>query len=68
VSFLVGQGLDALHSTSQRSVRASLTQRLETEAAKMLSKTYLDRATGERTRGPASHNRESGASGAADDD
>jgi hypothetical protein len=70
MSFLVEQGHDAVHSTSHKSVRATLTQRLEKDAAKILAKTYLERACGERARGPSSgeSTRSGGASGAAEDD
>jgi uncharacterized membrane protein YgcG len=46
MAFLVEQGHDAVHSLSHRSVRESLNQRLESEAAKLLAKTHLERATG----------------------
>jgi uncharacterized membrane protein YgcG len=46
MAFLVEQSHDAVHSLSHRSVRESLNQRLETEAAKILAKTHLDRASG----------------------
>jgi hypothetical protein len=46
MAFLVGQSHNAVHSLSQRSVSESLTQRLESEAAKILAKKNLDRATG----------------------
>jgi hypothetical protein len=51
MSFLVQQGHDAVHSSSHKSVRESLSQRLEAETAKMLAKTYLERATGTRSGG-----------------
>jgi hypothetical protein len=72
MSFLVEQGHDAVHSASHKSVRATLTQRLETEAAKMLAKTYLERASGDHARRSSSNasgsTRDGGASRAADDD
>jgi hypothetical protein len=37
---------DAEHLLSHRTVRESLNQRLETEVAKILAKTHLDRARG----------------------
>jgi hypothetical protein len=46
MAFLVEQSQDAVHSLSHRSVRESLNQRLESEAAKLLAKAHLNRATG----------------------
>jgi hypothetical protein len=46
MAFLVEQSHDAVHSLSHRFVGESLNQRLESEAAKMLAKTHLERATG----------------------
>jgi hypothetical protein len=46
MAFLVEQSHDAVHSLSHRSVRESLNQRLESEAAKLLAKTHLQRASG----------------------
>jgi hypothetical protein len=65
MEFLVEQSHDAEHSLSHRSVRESLNQRLESEAAKILAKTHLSRATGTGGNG----NTESGSSagGAAAD-
>jgi hypothetical protein len=61
MSFLVEQSHDAVHSDSHRSVRESLNQRLETEAAKMLAKTHLERVVGSGTSGSRS-----GSGGSAD--
>jgi hypothetical protein len=44
MAFLVEQSHDAVHSLSHRSVRESLNQRLENEAAKLLAKAHLNRA------------------------
>jgi hypothetical protein len=65
MAFLVEQSHDAVHSLSHRSVRESLNQRMESEAAKLLEKAHLNRAAGT---GGAGHT-ESGsrAGGAADD-
>jgi hypothetical protein len=46
LAFLVEQSHDAVHTLSHRSVRESLNQRLESEAAKLLAKTHLQRASG----------------------
>jgi hypothetical protein len=70
MSFLVERGHDAVHSASHKSVRATLTPRLETEAAKMLAKTYLERASGDQARRSSSNasggTRDGGAGGVAD--
>jgi hypothetical protein len=46
MAFLVEQRHGAVHSLSHRTVHESLNQRLENEAAKILAKTHLDRASG----------------------
>jgi hypothetical protein len=46
MAFLVEKSHDAVHSLSHRSVRESINQRLESEAAKMLAKTHLERVAG----------------------
>lgn len=45
-AFLVEQGNDAVHSESYRSAREVLTARLETETAKQLAKSRLERGRG----------------------
>ena len=65
MAFLVEQSHDAVHSLSHRSVRESLNQRLESEAAKMLAKTHLERASG--TGGAGNTGSGSSAGGAAAD-
>jgi hypothetical protein len=66
MAFLVEQSHDAVHSLSHRSVRESLNQRLESEAAKMLAKTHLERASGS-TGGAGNTGSGSSAGGAAAD-
>jgi hypothetical protein len=44
MAFLDEQSHHAVHSLSHRSVRKYLNQRLESEAAKILAKTHLERA------------------------
>jgi hypothetical protein len=46
MAFLVEQSHDAVQSLSHRSIRESLNQRLESEAAKMLPRAHLYRASG----------------------
>ena len=48
MSFLVKQGHDAVFPESYRTAREFLTTKLETEAAKMLAKARLERATGSK--------------------
>jgi hypothetical protein len=68
MAFLVEQGHDAVHSTSHRTVRSALTQRLEAEAAKLLAKSYLERASGDRSRGAGQSSAGGSADGAADEE
>jgi hypothetical protein len=66
MAFLVEQSHDAVHSASHKTVRESLNQRLESEAAKMLARAHLDRVGGA---GGASHTGSgSSAGGAAAED
>jgi hypothetical protein len=65
MAFLVEQSHDAVHSLSHRSVRESLNQILKSEAAKMLAKTHLERATGSAGAGNTASG--SSAGGAAAD-
>ena len=48
MSFIVDQGHDSVFSESYRTAREALTTKLETEAAKVLSKARLERATGSK--------------------
>ena len=48
MSFLVKQRHVAVFSESYRTPREALTTKLETEAAKMLAKAHLERATGSK--------------------
>jgi hypothetical protein len=68
MSFLVEQGHDAVHSTSHQNVRTALTQRLEAEAAKMLAKSYLERASGQSGRSVGPGPSGGGAADAAEED
>jgi hypothetical protein len=65
MAFLVPQSHAAVHSWSRRSVRESLNQRLESEAAKLLEKAHLNCATG--TGGAGNNESGSSAGGAAAD-
>jgi hypothetical protein len=65
MSFIVEQGHDAIHSTSHKSARESLSLKIESEAAKMLAKAHLERAAGGSGAGGAGSG--SGAGGAAAD-
>jgi hypothetical protein len=65
MAFLVEQSHDAVHSLPHRSVRESLNKRLESEAAKMLAKRHLERASG--TGGAGNTGSGSSAGGAAAD-
>jgi hypothetical protein len=65
ISFLVEKSHDAVHSLSHRSVRESLNQSLKSEAAKLLAKAHLNRATG--TGGAGNTESGSSAGGAAAD-
>ena len=51
ISFLVEQVHDAVFSESHRSAREALTNKLEVEAAKMLAKARLEKATGNKNNG-----------------
>jgi hypothetical protein len=67
MAFLVEQSHDAVHSLSHRTVRESLNQRLESEAAKMLAKTHLERAGASGGGGAGHTGSGSSAGGAAAD-
>lgn len=59
MSFLVEQGHNAVFSESYRSARAALMSKMETEAAKQMAKSGIERSSTVRGGGP---------SGAADDE
>lgn len=54
MSFLVEQGHDAVFSESYRTAREALTTRLETETAKQLAKTRMEKVAGNKGTGGSS--------------
>lgn len=53
MAFLVGQGHEAVFSESYRSVRDALTSKMETEAAKQMAKSRIERVFNVRGGGPS---------------